>query len=142
MYVDLTYDPEKFTGLTIKPEEKEDPDMLCEYAKRLMIKNPAIVFTELAKAGRMNDMCDEDYEQALKNIKLVSAEFFGSNAYANVFHVLDAALTYILSQRDPIPEDAGENESNDDEVDETVDEFEDDLFLDDIIDPQDDDDDD
>ena len=142
MYVDLTYDPEKFTGLTIKPEEKEDPDLLHDYAQRLMIKNPAIRFSDLAKAGKMNDMCDEDYEQALKNIKLVSAEFFGSNAYANVFHVLDAALTYILSQRDPIPEDAGENESNDDEVDETADDFGDCVFPDDLINPFDDDDDD
>ena len=70
MFVDLTYDLEKFTGLTIKPEEKEDPDLLHDYAQRLMIKNPAIRFSDLAKAGKMNDMCDEDYEQALKNIKL------------------------------------------------------------------------
>ena len=50
-YFDLKYDDEKFVGLMICPSEEEDPDLLHSYAQSLNLKNPAITFADIAKAG-------------------------------------------------------------------------------------------
>lgn len=97
MYFDLNYNDEQFIGLTITPDKSEDPNKLHNYANSLVLKNPAIIFSEMAKAGDMNVMSDEDYAIALENIKIVSS-FFDAQPEANIFHVLDKAITYILSQ--------------------------------------------
>jgi hypothetical protein len=98
MFLDLDYNNENFVGLTIEPTATEDADTLHNYANNLVLKNPAITFSEMAKAGLFNDMSDEDYKVALENVKLVSSEFFESKPEVNIFHVLDRALCYFLNQ--------------------------------------------
>ncbi len=96
MYLDMNYNDEHFINLTIEPGVKEDADMLHNYANNLVLKNPAVTFSEMAKAGQFNTMSDEDYQFALQKIKLVSTEFFDSEPEANIFHVLDRALNYLM----------------------------------------------
>jgi len=113
MYFDLNYDDSKFRDLTIEPSEKEDPDMLHGYAQKLKITNPAVTFSKLAKAGDFNRMSDEDYELALKRIKIVCG-FFGDKTNENVFHVLAEAINYILSREEdakPAEDKAKEDEA-------------------------------
>lgn len=98
MQFDLSYDDEKFLDLTIVPGMREDPDILHDYANRLKIKNPAVGFADMARAGLFNEMSDEDYDNALRRMKLVST-FFNSKSEANVFHVLAEAMKYILSSQ-------------------------------------------
>lgn len=98
MYLDLDYNDECFVGLSIEPNATEDADMLHNYANNLVLKNPAVTFSEMAKAGLFNSMSDEDYQVALENVKFVSSEFFNSKPEANIFHVLDKALTYCMRQ--------------------------------------------
>lgn len=100
MYFDIQYDNSRFTDLVISPDENENPDLLHDYATSLKIKNTATTFTKLAKAGKLNDMSDKDYEIALQNIKKVSA-FFDNKPEANVFHVLAEAIKFILSREKP-----------------------------------------
>lgn len=99
MYMDIQYNDERFTGMTIKPEETESSDHLHNQSLQLMVRNPAIRFTEMAKDGYFNEMCDEDYDIALRNIKLVSS-FFNNQPDANIFHVLSEAINYILSHQE------------------------------------------
>ncbi len=98
MHFDLDYNDEHFTNLTIEPDVNEDANMLHNYANTLVLKNPALTFSEMAKAGMFNNMSDEDYRDALDNVKFISKEFFDSKSKANIFHVLDKALSYVLSQ--------------------------------------------
>ncbi|MCR5502153.1 MAG: hypothetical protein K6F53_04035 [Lachnospiraceae bacterium] len=96
MKFDLNYDDENFLDLMIAPEMRENPDTLHDYAGRLKIRNPALDFAEMAKAGRFNDMSDEDYEIALRRIKTVSS-FFSNKPDANIFHILAESIKYILA---------------------------------------------
>ncbi len=114
MYFDLKYDDEKFVGLMICPSEEEDPDLLHSYAQSLNLKNPAITFADIAKAGGMNDMDDDDYTHALNLIKTVSM-FFDNKPESNVFHVLAEAINFILSMRKPEEEPYSEQDEETDE---------------------------
>ena len=96
MHFILKYDYKGFTGLVIAPDEKEDPDLLYDYAQTLRLRNPALTFADIAKAGTLNDLSEMDYRRALEKVKTVS-RFFDNRPDANVFHVLAEAINYILS---------------------------------------------
>ena len=144
MYFDLNYNCKDFVNITICPTEKEDPDLLYDYAQTLRLKNPAVTFTEMAKAGLFNDMDDDEYRRALEGIKVISQELFGSKSEQNVFHVLAEAVNYIVNHA-AVQEDTvsshDEGPSPDEEDEEEI--WDDDELLDwDVIEEDDDDDDD
>ncbi len=127
MYFDLNYNDECFTGLTICPNEKENPDLLYDYAQSLKIKNPACTFSEIAKAGKFNCMSDDDYRHALELVKTVSM-FFNSKPEANVFHVLAEAISFILRQKRAKEESNIETGSDKENEEIKEDDFEWDIF--------------
>ena len=102
MYFELKCDGESITGVVIRPEERENEDLLHNYANTLKVKNAAISFSDMAKAGLFNDMSDDQYRSALEKIKTIGT-FFDNKREANVFHLLAEAINYILQLPDPGP---------------------------------------
>ncbi len=59
----------------IVPCPNEDVNVLHSMASRLIVQNPAIKFSEDAKAGLYNDFSDDEYEKALAVVKRLSLLF-------------------------------------------------------------------
>ena len=85
------------TGLEQVNNVKEALGVLC-------LENPAVSFTEAAKAGKFNDLDDQDYQWLLSTIKCVSNLFRYPDAPAdanalshmNVLTLLANAITELV----------------------------------------------
>jgi hypothetical protein len=97
MHIDLKYDEKEFLSLTIEADESEDSDILHSYSQKLLIKNPAKTFSEMAQKGAFDSMSDAEYAIALNKIKIIS-KFWRCEPNMNVFHVLAEAISYILNE--------------------------------------------
>ncbi len=79
----------------IEPDADEDPDMLNRLSKSLIIQNPASRFNDLVRSGIMNDMSDDDYNEAVRRVRILSDEVFMKAPGQNIFMV-NAGLTKLF----------------------------------------------
>ena len=98
MKYELNYEDCSFNSLIISAEEWEDQDLLHNYSFALKLRNPAITFADMVKSGGLDCMSDEEYETALQNMKILSS-FWDGDLYANIFHILAEATSYILKNK-------------------------------------------
>ncbi len=88
----------------IVPSEGEDPEILHNMASRLLIENPAIAFSDMAKAGKLNSYDDEEYEKLLAVVKRLNLLFIPPNSdkpvpQINLFDmVIQLLYEYMLNQ--------------------------------------------
>ena len=68
------------TQIHIVPSEDEDPEMLHNMASRLIVDNPAIAFSDMVKAGKLNSYDDDEYEKLLAVVKRLNLLFIPPNA--------------------------------------------------------------
>ena len=101
LIADVYYDKEDVEDVVLKPIKKEDIDKLYVYSQIINIKNPAIMFSEDAKAGFFNELTDEEYYIALERIKFVSETFFNKVTETNIFQLTADLLKFIM-QHDEI----------------------------------------
>lgn len=92
------------TQIHIVPSEGEDPEMLHNMASRLIVDNPAIAFSDMVKAGKLNSYDDDEYEKLLAVVKRINLLFIPSNAdkpvpQINLFNLTVRLLyEYMLNQ--------------------------------------------
>lgn len=99
MFFDLTYDAEgNVTDVVLKPGESEDADKLHDYACILRVDNPALRFSDKAKAGGFDHLDDAEYEKLLNKIKLISGNMFENKAQINIFRLVVMLLDHILKE--------------------------------------------
>ncbi len=88
----------------IVPSEGEDPQVLHDIASRLLVENPAIAFSDMAKAGKLNSYDDEEYEKLLAVVKRLNLLFIPPNSdkpvpQINLFDmVIQLLYEYMLNQ--------------------------------------------
>ena len=93
---DFTLQDVGFTGCS----GLEPVNNVKEALEVLRLENPAVAFTEAAKAGKFNDMDDLDYRWLLSSIKCISGLFHypdapsdgKAEARMNVLTLLDNAI--------------------------------------------------
>ena len=88
----------------LDPFRPGDADRLNMYARKLMIENPSIEFNRLAKAGKFNNMSDDDYTEATRKITKLSKEVFGNAPLLNLFEALASITKLALSAPADKPE--------------------------------------
>lgn len=88
----------------IVPSEGEDPQVLHDIASRLLVENPAIAFSDMAKAGKLNSFTDDEYEKLLAVVKRLNLLFIPPNSdkpvpQINLFDMVILLLyEYMLNQ--------------------------------------------
>ena len=100
MKLSLEIDEAHVTGFKILLEDNEDDAYFNRLSKELLIKNPAIEFSEDAKQGKYNDLSDEEYEKLLQEVKLFCTLFQNEDEknipYINVFELTEKLLNVYL----------------------------------------------
>ena len=65
------------------PDKGEDEAELYRLSRLLTVKNPAVIFAEEAKKGVYNDINDENYNNILKRVALISYFCFDNGLDVN-----------------------------------------------------------
>ena len=96
MKFEITYVDELVKSAVLVPEPNEDENYLYNLSCILKVKNPAMNFSEMAKAGAFKDISDEEYEFALSKIKKINELFFKKQSNTNVFALVNEMMEYFL----------------------------------------------
>ena len=84
-------------GARLVPGKDDNPDYLYNLSKKLLVVNPAVQFTEAAKAGKFNDVTDPEYYVLLARIKYIAKLFFNTTQYdQNIFMLASLMMEHIL----------------------------------------------
>lgn len=99
MYFNLSYDDNgNVTDIVLKPGINEEADKLHDYSCILKVKNPALDFSEMAKAGVFDEITDEEYEKAITKIKDISKNCFDNSSEVNIFRLVVALMKHIMCE--------------------------------------------
>lgn len=97
MFFDINYKGTETPDLILRPDGREEPDKLHDYACLLKVKNPAIAFSERTKAGEFNDISDEDFMYILNQVKFISRNCFDNKSEVNIFRLCVSLMEQLMS---------------------------------------------
>lgn len=81
------------------PDKGEDEAELYRLSRLLTVKNPAVVFSENAKKGLYNAISDEDYENMLKRVSLVTYFCFDHSMEVNPVKLAARLMELLLDRK-------------------------------------------
>ncbi len=103
MKLDVHMVDNKIDGITIQPEiEKDDETRLHELSKVLLVRNPAVDFSNAVKRGEYNDVCDDDYHAILRHYRALNLLFVTDDTtnktelYINIFELIENMFEMFL----------------------------------------------
>lgn len=96
MNLEINYDGVRVDDVSLTPDESENVDVLYNYSRNLLVKNPAVDFSERVKSGEFNAYSDDEYDRLLNRMKFFSKSFFCNQMYQNIFQLAASSMKYIL----------------------------------------------
>ena len=81
------------------PEKNEDEAELYRLSRLLAVKNPAVVFSENAKKGLYNAISDEDYEDMLKRVSLITYFCFDHSMEVNPVKLAAKLMELLMNKK-------------------------------------------